>query len=382
MPMDMIVDGRGYGEVASALVANGGHQNFDPGLMRPYLDARARRCVTINTRRMSDDNKPIYRKIMTGNRGDFVTNATTLRKNEWILLDQAVIHEARKRLRAWSDLSAAASYGGFNGYGKMILEHEMMSDPGEALVDMDGVADDRDDAPQFQLQGLPLPVTHCGFSFSKRRLDVSRNSGTPLDMTLPEAAARRVAESVEKTLVGVQTGLTYGASTLYESTSKVYGYTNFPQRLTKTNLATPTGSNAATTVANVLAMRDQLTAQNFFGPFMLYHSNDWDQYMDNDYILTGGNVATQTLRERLQSIEGIQDVRRLDFLSAATNPFTLIMVQMTSDVARAVNGMDITTIQWETKGGLMLHFKVMCIMVPQLRHDFSDRCGILHATTS
>jgi hypothetical protein len=129
---------------------------------------------------------------------------------------------------------------------------------------------------------------------------------------------------------------------------------------------------------------------------MLYHSNDWDQYMDTDYILTGGNVATQTLRQRLKAIDGIQDVKRLDYLFSANpaslhtgarseqydhlRPFTMLMVQMTPDVCRAINGMDITTVQWESQGGMRLNFKVMCIQVPQLRADFYGNCGICHAT--
>jgi hypothetical protein len=88
------------------------------------------------------------------------------------------------------------------------------------------------------------------------------------------------------------------------------------------------------------------------------------------------------LRERLQKIDGIQDVRRLDFLPSSTNPWTLIMVQMTADVAQAINGMDITTVQWESVGGMRLNFKVMCIQVPRLRSDYYGRCGVLHATTS
>jgi hypothetical protein len=147
--------------------------------------------------------------------------------------------------------------------------------------------------------------------------------------------------------------------------------------------------------------------------------------MDNDYILTGGNVATQTLRERLKSIQDITDVRRLDFLfatapstntasssyagpggenlataaspstnpttgnvtpgtpnAAGGNPFTLLLVQMTPDVAQAVNGMDITTLQWETVGGMEINFKVMCIQVPRLRADAYGNCGILQGTTS
>ena len=277
---------------------------------------------------------------------------------------------------------ATSPYGGFDGMSKTILEHETMSDPGEAMVDMDGVTEGRVDEPRYQLEGLPLPITHSSFWFGKRRLAVSRNTGTPLDTTMAEACGRRVAEMVEKTLIGTVTGLTFGTAANYSNSPRVWGYTNFIDRNTKTDLTTPTGSNPNATVADVLAMRDSLYDDNFFGPYMLYHSTDWDQYLDNDYyVLTtsGATAPTKTLRNRLREIEGIQDVRRLDFL---TNTFTLLLVQMTSDVVQAVNGMDISTIQWETQGGMKLHFKVMCIHVPRIRSDYDGRCGILHATTS
>jgi len=58
------------------------------------------------------------------------------------------------------------------------------------------------------------------------------------------------------------------------------------------------------------------------------------------------------------------------------------MVQMTSDVARAINGMPITTVQWESAGGMRLNFKVMAIQVPQIRSDYDGNSGICHATTS
>jgi hypothetical protein len=377
---DFVMNGQGHGPVAEHLAGC----RFDPGLMRPFLDDKGRSCVTVNAG-LDKDGKPKFQKAlvsqMTAN-GMVINGPTALRKNEWIQLDQVVLRAARERLRAWSDLSAANSFGGFNGMAKLILEHETMSDPGEASVDFDGLTEARNDAPAFQLEGLPLPITHSDFWFSSRRLAVSRNTGTPLDTTMGEAAGRRVAEKIEKTLIGTVTRLTYGVTANYGRAPTVYGYTNFPSRLTKTNLTTPTGSNPEVTVGDVLTMIDQLSAQNFYGPFMLYHSTDWDKYMDNDYARLGGNNASMTLRDRLRAIESISDVRRLDFLKAATNPFTLLLVQMTSDVARAVNGMDITTVQWEAQDGMRLNFKVMCIMVPQLRADFTGQCGILHATTS
>jgi hypothetical protein len=297
-------------------------------------------------------------------------------------------------------LAGANSYGGFNAMAKETLEHETMSDPGEALVDMDGLTEGRTDTPLFRLQGTPLPITHSDFYFSSRKLAQSRNTGTPLDTAQGEAAGRRVAEMIEKTLIGTVTGFradegpyasgygygtggaTGAAGTRY---NQVYGYTNYPDRLTKTDLTTPTGSNPSATVADVIAMRQQLIDGRFYGPFMLYHSTDWDEYMDQDYFAlatTGMAAPTQTLRERLKKIDGIQDVRRLDFLPSSSNPFTLIMVQMTADVCQAINGMDITTVQWESVGGMRLNFKVMCIQVPRLRSDYYGRCGILHATTS
>jgi len=57
-------------------------------------------------------------------------------------------------------------------------------------------------------------------------------------------------------------------------------------------------------------------------------------------------------------------------------------VQQTSDVIREVVGMDITTVQWEEEGGMRLNFKVMAILVPQLRADFNGNTGIVHGSTA
>ena len=43
-------------------------------------------------------------------------------------------------------------------------------------------------------------------------------------------------------------------------------------------------------------------------------------------------------------------------------------------------GADITTVQWESHGGMQINFKVMAIMVPQLRADFTGQTGIVHGS--
>lgn len=383
MSNDYFFNDQVHGEVAEAIA----DCRFDPGMMRPYITRSGHKCVTVNTGRTRYDEKtkqtvPVFeqrliRDLVYNGQTSPVLNATSLRKDEWLQLDTQVVMAARSRLRAWRDLEQANTYGGFNAMAKMVLEHETMSDPGEAMVDMDGLAEGHGDSPKYQLEGLPLPITHADFHFGKRRLEVSRNSGTPLDSAMAEAAGRRVAETIEKTLIGAVTGVTYGVASNYGRTPTVYGYTNFSSRVTKTDMTAPTGSNGTTILSDWLALRQLMYDANFFGPFMAYVSNDWDNHLDNLFSTTEPSAGT--LRSRLLQIDGIRDIRRLDYL---TDTYTVLLVQMTSDVARAINGMDITTVQWESRGGMQINFKVMAIKVPQLRADFNGNCGIGHGTTA
>lgn len=333
----------------------------------------------------------------TGPGGMYITaNATSLRKEDWIQLDREVIKVARPVLKAWADLAASQSIGGFNAMRKMTYEYEAMSDPGVAMVDMDAMTEGRTDSPLFKLRSIPLPITHGDFWFSERRLEVSRNS-TALDTTMAEAVSRRIAETVESTTIGTQTGINYGYAstgiTAHDTAapddghgavldgSTVRGYANYPHRLTKTNFSRPdaAGYTADNTNNEVLAAIQQLLNQNFTGPFIMYHSRDWSQFMNRQYSVSGGNNPGETLRSMLLKNPDLTDVRRLDFL---TSTFTFLFVQQTKDVAAAINGMGITTLNWPSIGGMRQNFKIMCINVPLIRSDYKGQCGILHGTTA
>jgi hypothetical protein len=367
MAQELYIPGRQpiAGGVGEKLLATGG----DVNVLRPYIAEDGRSYVTMNT---NPGGTPKFEAVPTN-------NAATLRKDEWASFDKVVIKAARQRLRAYADLRAANTYGNFDGMSSMVLEHETMSDPGEAFVDFDGLTEGRRDAPTFELNGLPLPITHSPFWFSSRRLMISRKMGTPLDSVMAEAAGRRVGEQIEKTLIGTIAGKSLSPTNVSEYTAapKVYGYTNFPYRITKTNMTAPTtgGWTPAVYVAEILDMIESLNTAGFYGPFMVYHSTDWSKYMDQDY---SGAKGDNTLRDRVKRIEQINDVRRLDYF---TSTFSTLLVQMTADVARAVSGMEVTTLQWESMGGMRVDFKVMAIQVPQLRADINGNTGIAHGTT-
>ncbi len=355
--MDYILNGQGYGGVAQTLMNSG----FDVNALRPWKSNEW------DPEDPNTDQRTFQTVTRNGKPQTIVTNApATLRKDEWKQLDEAIVEAAQKEMRAYGDLLAnGLTYTIPNGLGKTVLETERQSDLTDAEMSMDGIRRSDADRPHFDLVNLPLPITHKDFHFTARQLATSRERGAPLDTSTASLAGRKVAESIEKLYLGELSTYAFGGGT-------ISGLTNFASRLTKT-LTAPTSANHAVTVNEVLDMRDLAYLDNHYGPFMLYCSPGWDQYMDEDYSTAKGS---NTLRERLKAIDQIQDVRTLHFLSDTT----LLLVQMTSDIVRAVRGMSITTVQWPTEGGMMLNYKVMAIEVPQLRADFNSNTGIVHGS--
>jgi Family of unknown function (DUF6260) len=353
---DFIFNGQAHGQVADKLLAC----NFDTSVLRPWIGADGKSYITQNV-----GGKP---KVVR-------TNAeATLRKDAWIAMDEAILKAAQPRLRFVADLRAAGlTYTIPNGMGKMTLQYERMSDINDADISMDPIRFGADDRPHFDLQNLPLPVIHKDFQFSARQIQASRDSGTPLDTTMAEMCGRKVAEGVEKFALGLfsPASYTYGRGT---NQGTVYGATNFPYRITKT-LTAPTSSGwTGSTLRTEVSNMKQLSQNKYhYGPWVLYFSTAWDEYLDDDFKTN----SDKTVRQRILELDGISDIRTLDYLTG----YDCLLVEMTSEVIRLVIGLEIQTLQWDTIGGMLKNFKVLTIMVPQLRADINDNTGIVHGTT-
>jgi hypothetical protein len=394
--VNFVLNGEGHGPIGERLAAPNPHGvRFDPGLSQPYIDEedpRQRAYVDINTGRLKFNSElrryePVYETVRVTDLPDLgaqmpVVNANTLRKGEWIQMQEGVVKATRTRLTAWADLMATSQVSGFDGMAKETYEYEAMSDPGSAVKDMDMLSEERNDGPLFNLTSVPLPITHAGFFFSSRRLAASRASGMPLNTTMAEACGRRIAEMVEDTLIGNITGITAGTQSAgygtHRGTSTEYGYLTFPYRVTKTDLNAPTGSNPEAVKQDLIEMRETMYANGYFGPFRVYYSTGYDAYLDDDYFRSGSTAIQRTTRERILAIDGITSLRRLDRLTTGNR---LIMVQMTSDVVQAINGMDITTFQYETRGGAQQNYRIAVIWVPLLKAPYNGVAGIIDATS-
>jgi hypothetical protein len=403
------------GEVGGRHVINAEHltggMEWDPGLRRPYRDDRGQIWVdvTVGRKARTDKDGNIVRNALGHEVWDRVVrpervidrmakglpvfnvnNAFTLRKDQWILLDNAVLTAFRTRLRAWADLRAAATFGGFDGMATPILEYEAVMDIGSAGKDMEGLTEGKNFQPSFELRGQPLPITHSDFWLSERFLAISRTKGQPADTIRGEMAGRRVGELVEDTVIGNVAGVLYGDKTRYTNAagttqdSKVYGYTNHPDRITYTTLTASASVTPEGLFNHIIAMREAAYAQGVYGPFMVYVSTPYDAKLDNLFKLDTSNYPTiGTTRQAIKTIDGIIDVRRLDRLSGDV----ILMVQMGGGMIQAINGLELTTVQWDTKGSMQHNFKVMCIQEPRIRSAFKQQsttrvAPIVHGTTS
>lgn len=292
------------------------------------------------------------------------TNAT-LRKDEWVQMDTAIVEAAQDRLVGVADvLGRGLRYTIANGLGKTVLESETVGDMLAAEVSMDGVTRARNDAVVYELVGLPLPLIHKEYQISIRKLWASRNLGEPLDTTQARLSARKVADTQEGMLFN-------GYDSFQFADYVIYGLCDFPYRnsvtMSKDWASTATGPEI---VADVLAMKQASIDDLHYGPWMLYVPTNFETRLDEDYSDAKGEG---TVRDRILKITGILGVKVADKLTSSY----VVLVQMTEDVVRIVEGMPLTNVEWEAQGSMIFHFKVMTISVPQIRADQNQRSGVV-----
>lgn len=318
----------------------------------------------------------IYKNRMYGNVAKLLANTgfnvnqlrtnATLRKDEWKEMDSAVVDIAKRRMIGVNDLiSRNLFYNLGNGLGTTVFEYEDASDMEDAQVSMSGEVQPRKDTIEFDINYLPLPIVHAAFSINIRKLESSRKLGQPIDTMQAEIATRKVSEKIESILFT-------GASTYKFGGGTLYGYADFAHRNTG-SLGTNWDDSGADPVANVIAMKQASIDDRHYGPWILYVPTNFETSLDEDYNST---YPSKTVRERLMAIDGIEEVKVADFLTSDN----VLLVEMAPETARMIIGLQPTLVEWESQGGMLHHFMVMAIMVPQLRADQDDRCGIIHYT--
>lgn len=338
---------------------------WDVGVLRPFVGLDGQSYVT---KHVQNQQTGLWEPR------NFITNApATLTRDQWKIFDDVVIRTLRDRLKAMSDIRGAGlEYNIGNGMAHTVLSYQTLGDIGRANIGMDPTRRSEADAPTVDTNLFPLPLIYKDFDFNIREIETSQNGPIPLpiDTTTAELATQKVAEEIEMLTTG--TGGTFSAAG-----GTIYGMTNLPERATVTNMTAPTGANGDVVINELLALRQMLIDNKHFGPYMLYVNSQWSEFLDNDFSTLKGDM---TLRQRILAIDGIQDVRVLDFLPATK--FEMVLLEMQQATVRAVVGMEVMTVQWESMGGMMKHFKVICMVLPQFRPDTAGNSGVAHSKTA
>lgn len=309
------------------------------------------------------------RLMQTGFRASALRTLDVLRKEEWLLFDEAVIEVARQRLIGVADLLEAGLRMDIqNGLGTTQIQWETVSDMDPADISMSGVTDGQRDRIRYDLRTLPLPIIHKEFQLNIRALEASRRLGETLDTTQAGLSARRVSERIEDIL--------FNGADITVSGDTVEGYTNATNRNTGAltgDWSNPVAVTGEQIVQDVLDMIQAELNDNMFGPYVLYVPIDYYNRMSDDYKTN----SDRTILERVLAIPQISAVKPSQNLPGGATG-QVLLVQMTRDVVDIVVGMEPMLVQWDTHGGMMTNFKTMAIMIPRVKSDQTGQSGIAH----
>lgn len=361
MAFDFIMNGSPHGNngIAEMICAD----DFNPHHLRPWTGADGRSYIT-NHVYDKKQKKVVAVPQLISNR------PSLLRKDEWMQVDDIVEETARASPRIWGDLASAGLMKVIpNGMGITILQHQTSSYAGAATISMDGLRESERARPKYDIGGIPLPITHEDISFSSREIATSRRLGIGVDLDQVREATLNCIESVERLTLGTSSSYSYGGYT-------IYGLTNHPNRIAGT-VTSPTNSGWTPRrhQDEINAMLQQTVDVNYRGPYGIYYSRSWGQYLNMDYSEA---YAGSSLRTRVAQNDNVRFVRTLDFLSG----YQVIVVMLDRKVIRGLNGLNLQTVQWMSHGGFQSNLKVFCIYVPQVRADANGNTGLVHAVAA
>lgn len=289
----------------------------------------------------------------------------SLRKDEWIHLDDAIIEEGMVRLRGVADLMAAGlTVPVPDAMGTMLLQWENVTDMNPAEVSLSGVSRTEDDQQDFNIGNLPMPITHKDFNINLRHLAASRKRGESLDTSQARVAGRLVAEQIEYMLFNG--GKTFGGNT-------IYGLTTHPQRnlvSTTTGAWSASGKTGEQILADVLNMITALEGDRMFGPYRLYVPSNYNMKLESDFKAN----SDKSIRQRLLEVDRLQGIATVDQLAAGH----VTLFQATKDVVAIADGETLQSVQWDVEGGFIIKMKAFAIQVPLIRADAQGRCGVAH----
>ncbi len=379
-----------------------GPMKWQPGLSQPFVEdrpnhsMRGRQCVVIQQglkyNRQSEQYEPNYKQFPTEllrrKRGvnAAVWNVTSLPRMVWVKMKKDAVEVHRQPLVYWAAIRARSVTEGVDPYRSVTFEYEAISDPGEAIEDMDVVSDGRTDSPVSKIRSQPIPVQYMNWHLSDRLLRINENNGRPYTSMMNRFAARRIAELVEDGALGTRTGLTFGtrsgdSAVAHDGTSTNYGGATLTSRITSTALTKPdtVGWTPETAYNEFLALAQVMRNNYFFGPFTLTLTSDWFKYINRQFSVAGGNNAGETLLTMLNKVPEFDDIL---IAPRWTSTFQAFLTQLREETVSAYDAFGPVLVQWDGLGGARRNFRTMACQGTFWQYDYNGVAAHMHITAA
>lgn len=302
----------------------------------------------------------LYTNVDFGNGGGLeMTANASLRHEDYIRYDDALLQEARTRLNLVEDFRAAGLVRDV-GFGTIVSRVERGEDMDGANVSLNGAVRAERERLDYDEISFTIPVVKKEWQLNRRHQLAAAQSGHPLDTESVEKATRAVSVELEKHIISGW------------SDFDVKGLTNHASRNTFTMSGTNGWAGRQNILQDVESMLTALRNDKFYGPYRLYVSGDVWGVLQSDYSTSKGD---RTYIERIEAYQEIEAVRPAFNLSANS----AVLLQMTSDVVDLVVGQDITNIEWNNHP-MVTDFMVYAAMSIRIKPDKAGNCGIVHAS--
>lgn len=292
-----------------------------------------------------------------------VGNATALPKDVWGEWDKDGIMIQRDVLAVYNDLVSVSKT---MPLGKLLHYFQRVSDSSEVNISLDGRSKARNDQPEFDYVGTPLPIIDAQFGFGWRQMLAAQTEGVSLDSCARINATRKVAEKLEDIVLN-------GDSAIVVDGAQLYGLRNHPKRATRSTGSTLASTTGANWVTEIVACVKALQAKNFYAPPTIYlNYGDWYYATVTEYTAGYPKKIIDVVREC-----GIANI----VPSSKVPANNIIGVVKSPEYIQLLNGMPMMTrAQARHNPEDDYNFVVMAAAALEIKYDVNDQCGVVHSS--
>lgn len=257
--------------------------------------------------------------------------------------------------------------------GKMVHQYRQAGDGGAVTTSMSGLEPIPNDQTQYKYDGAIIPVHQSGYYREWRELAGLRSEGWDDLLDDQAASVRTVRDRMSSYVLDGREDLqfkgiqSYGIRTGANTAKATIGID-----LTDPATAPDAVRNEFIRLRDIIRRDNRVTLD-----LTVYVSPEIAATMDRYYVISGQVTASRTLRQELQSLEGIGAIKELSGLEGNE----LVMGALSQEYIVPLVGQAVSNLALPRQTPFARHqFLVWSAMGLEVRTDYNGRTGWLYAS--